>query len=285
MKQKNINRSEKGQTLVIMLLIMVVGLTVGLYLMGRTTTDISLTTKVTDSSRAFNVAEAGIEEAIKNPNASPGTLTTGTYTPQVANLGGSTGIYPLKKQPATKMGEAFTVWLVGHDAAGNLDGSIHFDGNNIDVCFDGVSPNIPNIAITLYYRICSAPGPYSYRSSYAFFISSSAVVGGPCSGYERSINVNLNRNNSNSFGNLGYPPPPPNFTNPLYLALRIRPIKYDTAIAVNGGNTEPLPKQGTDINSTGQSGETTRKINVKNPYLVPPAFMDYVIYSNSNIVK
>ena len=55
------SKTQAGQILVIMLLIMVVGMTIGLFLLGRTTTDISLTSKLSDSSRVFNAAEAGIE--------------------------------------------------------------------------------------------------------------------------------------------------------------------------------------------------------------------------------
>ena len=65
-------RSERGQVLIIILLVMLVGMTIGLSVLGRTTTDVSSTTKIEESARAFNAAEAGIEETIRVGNAATG---------------------------------------------------------------------------------------------------------------------------------------------------------------------------------------------------------------------
>ena len=54
-----------GQALLIILLVLSVALTTGLALVARTTTDISISEKETASSKAFEAAEAGIEEALK----------------------------------------------------------------------------------------------------------------------------------------------------------------------------------------------------------------------------
>jgi hypothetical protein len=271
-------KKESGQTLMIILLIMVVGLTVGLFLMSRTTTDISLTTKVTDSSRAFNAAEAGIEEAILHSNAGPGTLSTGvTYTPLVTDLG-TGGIYPLLPQEF-KVGEVFTIWLAGHDVNGNFDPSVTpYNAANIDICFNKISTDYPALAVSLYY---SEGG--TIKSS-SFIVDSNSPkctncispTANVCPGYDYGIS-NLKIKNSNASDPLGV------IGNVTRYALRLRPILANSEIAVKpSGN---LPAQGTDISSTGNAGETARKINVKNPFPVPPPFMDYAVYSYGDLSK
>lgn len=81
-------------------------------------------------------------------------------------------------------------------------------------------------------------------------------------------------------------------TSPLIelIALEIHPLYAASVIAVvpasgtcpDGGNGGCLPKQGNDITSVGQAGNTTRRINVKDPYTKPAPFLDYALYSTSN---
>ena len=59
------NMKEKGQIILILLLVMTVALGVGLTIVQRSLTDISTSTKVEQSSRAFSAAEAGIEKALQ----------------------------------------------------------------------------------------------------------------------------------------------------------------------------------------------------------------------------
>lgn len=155
------NRSEykmSGQILVVLLLIMIVGLTVGLYLLGRTTTDISLTTKITDSSRAFNAAEAGVEEAIRKstsiiPN-SPVPLASGlVYTVTSTDLGVSSLIYPDNKPAETAVGDATTIWLMPHDdETGSLEFSRYYYASYLTICYTTNSP-VPALGVTVFYRI------------------------------------------------------------------------------------------------------------------------------------
>ena len=57
-------QTARGQALVIILLVLAVASTVVLSLVSRTVTDVAITTKEKDSSRAFSAAEAGVEEAL-----------------------------------------------------------------------------------------------------------------------------------------------------------------------------------------------------------------------------
>lgn len=56
--------SESGQTVILLLLVMVIGLTIGLSVVTRSVLDVKLSSQSEESSRAFNAAEAGIEKAL-----------------------------------------------------------------------------------------------------------------------------------------------------------------------------------------------------------------------------
>jgi Tfp pilus assembly protein PilX len=67
-------KNQRGQVLVVLLLVMLVGLTIGLAITQRTVTDVSTSTQVEQSSRAFSAAEAGIESGATR------TFSQGTST-------------------------------------------------------------------------------------------------------------------------------------------------------------------------------------------------------------
>lgn len=272
--------NQKGQILVILLLIMIVGLTVGLFLMGRTTSDISLTGEMTESARAFNAAEAGIEESIRLGAG----LTTGTpipvasgvtYTVERANLGvGSGRIYPEAKAAPVALGDTFTVWLVEHDAVtGELILDPDYAESRIDVCFDEPAA----IGITLYYltagnqmlsAITGYDGNGSRQAENGFLDPT-----GNCSSYGYTTRARVN------FGpDLGVV----NDAGNRLVALRVRPLYSATALAVVLPDAAAvLPTQGADISSLGISGGTARRIDVAAPYKIPAPFMDQALYSVS----
>lgn len=305
MNQKLRTKKQSGQILVVLLLIMVVGLTVGLFLLSRTTTDISLTTNISDSTRAFNAAEAGIEEAIRSTSGisqgSPVPVAEGVnYKVTTSDLGTS-GIYPSAIAAPIEVGKIFTTWLVPHDEATGaiLDTQPGYTaapnqpGRFLDICYTNNTPN-PAIAVTVYYREGA-----QYRSSYVGYDHVAArrsqngfldtLAAGPCAaaGYDRRARVDFGSGATSShFGpNLLLRPPAR-----VPVSLRIRPVYNSTSIAVLPFDSavNPLPKQGNQIDSTGSVGEIVRRINVDEPYTVPAPFLDHAVYStgaNSNLEK
>lgn len=277
--------NQNGQILLVILLIMIVGLTIGLFLLGRTTTDISLTTKITDSTRAFNAAEAGIEEAIRTPgsftgaSSSPVLVATGvTYTVGASGLGaaGSYRIYPETKQETVPIGSVFTVWLVGHDTSGNLDELIKYNFDSVYICFTTNSP-LPSLGVTMIYR----DNANLIRSSYKGYDS----PGRSTTGFEPALNATATDCPTTDYNFYASVQFSTDFSNsPLAspftpLAIRIRPLYAPASIAVRELSPGMLPFQGSDITSVGNVGEITRRINVKKPYTVPPPFIDYALYS------
>src|SRR3989338_5751978 len=133
-----IKRFDEGQIVLILVLITVVGLTIGLSLISRTITDIRISSQIEQSSRAFSAAEAGIETALRgNVEIGPtGTVSlegaSANYS--VSTVGGTDANYNLS---LTEVGNSQTVWLVEH----NADDSINESGysypvsSTLEVCF------------------------------------------------------------------------------------------------------------------------------------------------------
>src|SRR3990172_6897276 len=104
---------QSGQVVLITLLVLTIATTVALSLISRTTTDTTITAQVEESSRAFNAAEAGIEEALISGGGTRGAqvLAPGvSYAVSVASIGTAVGIYEFPKK--TLKGVTETLWLV-----------------------------------------------------------------------------------------------------------------------------------------------------------------------------
>src|SRR5690349_3201017 len=81
---------ERGQILLIVVLVMTVALTIGLSVATRTINNIRTSTDEENSQRAFSAAEAGIEQALQNSTASSGTFAnnTSSYQTSIATVAG-----------------------------------------------------------------------------------------------------------------------------------------------------------------------------------------------------
>ena len=126
-------RNQRGQALLIVVLVMAVALTIGLAVVSRSITDIKISRQEEESARVFSVAEAGIEEALKLGSGTSGTIGEGEaligYTVSETGQGGGTEFV----FPAINAGDTQTVWLVEHDNDGNLTETGRYTGNTIDL--------------------------------------------------------------------------------------------------------------------------------------------------------
>ena len=60
-------KEQKGQVILILILVMTVGLAIGLSIVQKSLVDISTASKIEQSSRAYSAAEAGVERAFGRP--------------------------------------------------------------------------------------------------------------------------------------------------------------------------------------------------------------------------
>ena len=248
-------RSERGQVLLIVVLTMIVALTVGLSIASRTITNLKISKQNEESQRAFQAAEAGVEQALKqiktaNPTA-PSNSSLGnnagystTISPTSGNAfllnGGDTidqdsgldvwlSTYPTYTDP---MAVGSTVTVFWGDPAIQPSGKCQkSDGNAI----------VSALEIVILSGNTSAPT----LSKYVF---------DPCN---RILNASASGSGGSVLGtNFSYN------TGPIPvgagLIMKIIPVYNSTKMGITA--TTGLPSQGSTITSTGTSGDTVRKV-------------------------
>lgn len=264
-------KTAPGQALLILILVMAVGLTVGLSLSTRSVSDLKVSGQTEDSSRAFSAAEAGIEAALKGDTALSGTVGNGSYALSILTAGGNDSPFPLGDLAVF---DTYTVWLVGHNAAGDLDWATVYAGNTIDLCWQKAESGSPEPAMeatVLYkdlgnvYKIWR--GAYdsdAVRRAGNFFAGTDS---GTCAGLANKKTINL----SSLIGTK--------------IALRLRPFYAKASVSVAPLVANNLPGQGLSISSVGTSGQTTRKVLVTQSYASLPPIFDYVLFSGKDANK
>jgi hypothetical protein len=273
-----LNTSQKGQALIILLLIMVVGLTVGLSIATRTITDLRISTQTEESQKAFSAAEAGIEDALRRELSGgltvTGTFGTGatqsTYTTTVASISGATFVVdkPVEKDDVAQI--CIKVATICPTASVPTSVNIYW------VKQGGELPASLEIA-----QVYETGGNFQIAKD---SFNDPTMTPLPSNGFR----------NDPSHGSFTLPGGGPTFSNKVTITLsseprilRIRPFYNATTIAVEValpvGTT--LPTQSYKITSTGTTGQITRKIEVTKSLDALPPIFDYVLYSGTGDIK
>lgn len=280
---------QSGQALIIILLIMAVGLTVGLSVISRSTSDIKISKQEEEAARAFSVAELGIERALIG-GALSDTVDGIDYTVTTSAQGGSD---TFSFGDATlAAGEAVTLWLVDHDASGNPDQSdpdnFPRDGR-INLCWGNDDSDLAAIEAILIYRDGPAGSFKSARRAYDAdwgrgngFERADSPEGGDCSSLKllsRGLPGNGRPLDQSQFFDL------PVDAIPYLLRLRLLYNSHPQPLAVYS-TTNNFPSQGVCYESvaTAASG-VSRKVRQCQFYAAPPAIFDYALFSGSDLVK
>lgn len=275
---------ERGQVLLVVLLVMVIVLTVGLSVASRNITNLRTSREEATSQKALAAAEAGIEQVLKTNTPIPiGTFFTGepntTYGTTVNAVLGTallvTGGNVVPKD------EGADIWLVAHNADNtpNLSSPWSGDltiywGSSSDVC--NSNPAINTMA-ALEVAVVSGPVASPVLKRYTY---------DPCSS---GINRRSNNNFKAALGGgtvsgktFSFSTPP--LGDPQVISVvngfvvRVVPLYSNTPIGVIASIA--LPSQGSVIDSTGESQGTTRKINVFKGYpQLPIQFFVYGLFS------
>lgn len=282
--------TSKGQALIIILLVLAVAATVVLSLISRSITDITITTKERDSSRAFSAAEAGIEEALVGGPTSA-TLPGGeNYAVTVGTVGEGTNEFVWPQEILS--GDTVPLWLVSHATDGSLtcaDGKC-FAAPSLKVCWgregtSGSDSQTPAVeVVVLYktsgsYRVARASlDPNSARRTSNKFDapdSNNCAIGGKTFPFGENI----------TFSDLGIPASVYNSADGLQTA-RIR-LLYNTSTPHPVGFSAPVtfPGQGKKLTSVGTSGESTRRLEVFQSFTDLPPVLDFAAFSSSSITK
>lgn len=293
--------SQSGQALVLVLLSLSVVLTIVLFILSRSVTDITTSTVQSDSVRAFSAAEAGVERALVAGGTFTGSIGGASYTVSASSATGGTFF----NYPITLMsGENSTLWFVSHDSNGNIvcsAGSPCFTGNLLKVCWGnpGTSSSVsttPALEVSIYFE--NTPGDLStirigrkiYDPNSTRILSNAFTA--PDSGNCQINGMNYSFQKLITLSDLGIPVGSSSIQNGLIFA-KMRMI-YNTdaghligADANLAGDTL-LPSQGINIVSTGVSGvggdASNRRVNVFKGWAEFP-FAGVAIFYPSGIVK
>ena len=275
------NNKNKGQIVLILVLITVVGLTIGLSLISRTITDIRISSQIEQSSRAFSAAEAGIETALRgNVEIGPtGTVSlegaSANYS--VSTVGGTDANYNLS---LTEVGNSQTVWLVEH----NADDSINESGysypvsSTLEVCFGTRPDSNGAVLVSIFYKdgtdykMAKKAIDSSVRDN-GFIIAD--VLGNYCGGQFRFRKIIMPSTDANSNTNDFNISP-----SAILLFLRLQPLYEASAITIDPQSI--LPVQGRIISSIGQTATgVARKIQVYQGYPVLPSLLDFSFFTEN----
>jgi hypothetical protein len=268
-----------GQTVLIVILIMVIALTVGLSMISRTSTDVRMTGQFEDSARAFSAAEAGVEQALKNNTSSSFNMPDGTQV--VANFQPISGTAAVYSVPAasTRVGSVATVFLTGHAADGTLDFSSAYAQPSVTICYTAAGAGTPAVEAIVYYktgttyqlfRWATDPLPSTDRGQFNGF-AAQAELAGAC-GLSGTV--------------YAFPMTVIPVAGALPAFVRIRAYYADATVAVAPINGASLPRQGDQIDASAVvAGGVTRKITVIRQYRAPASYFDHVIYGQNAFVQ
>lgn len=286
---------EKGQVILILLLVMSVALGIGLSVVQRSLTDLSTSSKVEQSSRAFSAAEAGIESALQKNLSTDISFTVSQN--QLQNQSSAEVVVKANlpqpgqalEYPAFGKEEIAHVWLV---APSDLN-SAAYDGTTLNIYWGNSDVSLqerPAIELTLIYQENSnnylgkkffIDNEPSRRSTNGF----SAPNGG-CSHppLATSLSSTLKSFYCRTTINVGSGDIP-SLKKLMLVRARLLYTNIAQSFAVAPSAGKSLPPQATLITSTGVSGTSSRSVQLFQVPNVVPFYFDYAVFAAGEINK
>lgn len=281
---------EKGQVVLIIILIMATALGVGLAVVQRSLSDIQSSARVEKSQRAFSAAEAGIERALRTEQSGGVDVGQGravvSVTPSLPEANQALEYPPISKE------EIAHVWLVDPNTLNR-----YYHQPYLEIAWG--TPNIQNaqerpaIEVTVIYSVA---GLYQSKKFYFDSNSARAAINGfddisaGCS--VSTVNTTMGQNREFYCRNSLIMTDLYDVSATLML-LRARILYSSTsqafAVLPWGGDCGniacSLPPQARIITSTGTAGETQRKVQLFKLDKVVPFYFDYALFSAGPIEK
>jgi len=277
--RKSIRLRSGGQALVLVLLALAVVLTIVLFILSRSITDISISSAASSAVSAFSAAEAGVERALVIGTGGTSTVGSASYTSQVTNVaqGATSFVYPVE----LNAGDSMTLWLKAQDLSSD------FTGSALKICWGkpGAYSDqslIPAIETVVIYE-ASAGVPATARIFRAAFDSNAArrvsnsfvADSGTCtiSGQSFQFSTTLNFTSSG-------------IVNPQFVFVRMF-YNTDTSqpVAFEGSSGSVFPSQGILVDSSGTAAQSIRKVEVFQGWPEIPAPFQFAIYSSTGLTK
>jgi hypothetical protein len=244
---------------------MIVVLTVGLSLSARSSSELALSQQEQESTRVFNAAEAGVEQALNTDFASLTSDVVGTTTVAGAN---STVNYAINRVRflETRLNQGMSAKVQLSDQSQPPPSGVRIYWAKENNC--GQKP--ASIIVSIYSQNAGSSVPISVRHlAYAACnngddVAVSANSGLP--GYMKEQWVPL---------------------QPSDYFLRVKAVYNDANIRVTSVSPETLPIQGFAIRSVATStlGNENRNVEVNRTLPSAPSVMDYALISGTSLAK
>lgn len=245
---------QRGQALIVVLLILGVALTVGLAVVSRSVIEVNLSSIQDEGARALSAAEAGIEQTL-------GGIITG---PSGSGTVGSVGDQFVVQKSSVA---GATVYLVAEELVAGDTATVALDSNfnsaatnNLRICF-GKSGSQPAVQLMGYYRPTAGGAAIVNTLAYDSDALRGNGFGAATSGDPGCPNFAFGALLTNTRNLI------PNGNTPLYLRVRVLynppaspPVPL--GFVAEGSPSWSFPAQGEQIIAVGQAGETTQKISV-----------------------
>lgn len=257
---------KKGQALLVVLLVLGVVMTVGLAVVSRSVTEVSISTTAEESTRALEAAEAGVEKSLAGVSSvagSGGTVSLPESSSSVSvvnNPLGTSGFYKLPYD--LDPGDVATVDLGGSTP------------NSVRVCW-GTNEGLGPVAEVMIYS--TSGGNVAMRKwmlGPGFTALGTSETAKPCYGTSEPqiYNYRYSVDTSAIPGTL--------------TLMRVRLLgtnkAHPLAFHVPSGS---MPDQGKDTYSTGTSGSTSKKVRVIRVNPDAPFMFDSALFSGSALIK
>lgn len=302
---------QNGQAILLLIIVMTVALAIGLSIIQKSLVDVSISSKVEQSSRAYFAAEAGIEKALQGNTSSQSFSETEsrieniTDTGQIPCIPGQPGcaqgtgekqaaleFYDQERRLAKE--DVVQVWLAdpANPNITNCSGYTCYTQTTLDVFWGNSDTDRAALEVTLIYWDGAKFAPkklYLDNGNESRTNGFEKVL--PCSGFHKPV---WSTNEYQCKKTLGDNNPDPIKNPPLpsgLILIRARLLYNSTPQAFAVQSTAScasgclLPSQARSIISTGASGEAQRKIRLFQQYNYVPPYFDFAIFSASSITK
>ena len=282
-------QSQSGQTLIIILVIMVVSLTVGLAVASRSITDVRLSTQAEQSQRAFSAAEAGIEDALRQDLQAIVTAGGGSEGSFSSDVGGVP--YTVTVTKAAESDTFATDRMVVKDDVAQIS-TKDADIDTLEIYWVDTSSDtektIPQASLEVSEIYKDSTGKWQMKK-YA---------------YNPPATVMLNSETNNGFtpvvdcgGSCTISGKTFKYKTQINLAaagteiFRIKPVYNGATVAVkildcgSGGDSCVLPAQSYTVESSSTIAGVTRKIQITKSLKTLPPIFDFVLFSGSGPIS
>jgi hypothetical protein len=291
---------QSGQALVLVLLSLAVVLTLVLFVLSRSVTDVAISSREEEAVRAFSAAEAGVEKSlIVGTGFSLTDIGDASFKVDISSLAeNSSGFtYPI----SLNSGETSSLWFVAHDADGNIVCNAEtpcFTGRTLKVCWGrsgtpSGNATTPAVELSVFYTttpgdystVRIARGVYDPNTGRRLLNSFESPDGGTCTigdqsfEFQKTIDLSTLGIPAGSYGSQA--------------GLQVAHIRffYNTDLAhqvgydVNFGGNSLLPSQGLVVDSSGEAGQSTRRLAVFQAWPEAPTVFGYSVYSSSGLTQ